>query len=134
MNYTFKVVNTTIKDSADLSKIVVSCSWYKQGQDDNGNLGKCYSRTEFNISQIDYEAFVPFDELTEDIVLLWIQNSISETDNTYLNNCIEQDLQKSLYPEMTVMPPWEVVIHEQQIVAEEPAPETELGTQPDPGE
>lgn len=107
MIYTYKVVNTTIKDSADLSKIVVSCSWYKQGENENGHTGKCYSKTDFDMTQIDASLFVPFDELTEEIVLSWIEISLSETDHTYLNNCIEQDLNSKLFPEMTVTPPWE---------------------------
>lgn len=106
MNYTWKVVNTTIKDSSDLSKIVISCAWYKQGEDQNGNVGRCYGNTQFDSTVIDINNFIEFDNLSEDIVLQWIQNTINESHDLELNACILKDLEKFLYPETTVLPPW----------------------------
>ena len=108
MKYTWKVVNTTIKDSNSLSKIVINCSWYKQGEDDNGNVARCYGTTRFESSQIDELSFIPFEELTEETVLNWVLASVSEAYDESLNNCIMTELQRTIYPEVTVMPPWEV--------------------------
>ena len=107
MIYTWKVVNTTIKDSPDTPSIVVSCNWVKSGEDENGNLGQFYGCTTFDINTVDYDSFIPFDELTEDIVLSWIQDRIDENFSNHIDKVISDDIEKKLYPEITVIPPWE---------------------------
>jgi hypothetical protein len=52
-------------------------------------------------------SFIPFEDLTEETVLNWIFASVSEAYDESLNNCIMNELQKNIYPEVTVTPPWD---------------------------
>jgi hypothetical protein len=71
-------------------------------------VARCYGTTRFESSQIDEMSFIPFEDLTEETVLNWILASVSEAYDESLNNCIMTELQRTIYPEVTVMPPWEV--------------------------
>lgn len=102
--YTWRIVNTTIKNSPDINDIVVDCSWVKVGQYEDGSTGFCYGNTRFD--DVNPESFIMFDELTEDVVLSWVHDRITEEQNQQINKYIEDDMRRRMYPEKTVTPPW----------------------------
>ena len=114
MNYTWRIVNATIKDTPDTQKIVIYCNWSKTGEDADGNKGQYYGSTSFDISSIDAETFIPFDQITEDVMLSWVQSKISEESEAKINQAIDDNIMHSKYPEVTVTPPWLNFTEEQQ--------------------
>ena len=107
MNYSWNIVNATIRDTESLNKVVVNCVWKKTGEDADGNIGIYYGNTQFSLDTLDPDTFIDFDSLTEETMLTWIQSRISEEVDSQINECILMDLEKKKYPEVTVAFPWQ---------------------------
>ena len=73
MNYTWAVTGITSATVTDLSDVVINVKWNCMGTDDNGNEGVFIGATPLETKDIDPATFVPFDQLTEALVLSWVQ-------------------------------------------------------------
>ena len=78
MEYTWnvtamKVMDQTNEQGVVLQNAVVQTYWEKHGTDDNGNKGMFAGATPFTAADVPEGEFTPFDQLTENQVLGWIQ-------------------------------------------------------------
>jgi hypothetical protein len=73
MIYTWKVTGMKGMDLPDEPNAIIQTYWTKTGVDEQGNEGMFSGATPFPPSSIDPENFIPYDQLTEQIVLGWIQ-------------------------------------------------------------
>lgn len=73
LTYTWKLTALTKANSAELTDVVIGTRWECTGTDQDGNSGTFNGATPFNLAEAGGENFVPFDQLTEEIVLGWIQ-------------------------------------------------------------
>ncbi len=73
MNYEWTVTNLTSATIFDLNNVVINVKWTCKGTDENGNFGSFYGATPLTTQDIDPATFVPFDQLTEELVLSWVQ-------------------------------------------------------------
>jgi hypothetical protein len=73
MNYTWAVTAVTSATVTDLSDVVINVKWSYTGKDDAGNEGVFNGATPLETKDIDPATFVPFDQLTEALVLSWVE-------------------------------------------------------------
>ncbi len=98
-------------DTTEVENAVVQTYWEKIGTDENGNEGKFVGATPFPQSSIDAENFVPFDKLTEELVLSWIQAVVVDSYEEHVNNQIQKQIDAKVVKQPTL--PWapeEVVV------------------------
>ena len=104
MTYTWKIIEVKTADTENVTDAVVQTYWEKIGTDENGNKGVFSGATPFPQSSINPETFIPYTELTEEIVLEWIQNVVVGSYEEHVNEQIQKqiDLKSIKQPEL----PW----------------------------
>jgi len=61
----------------DIHNVIVGTQWQVTGQDEDGCTAIFNGATPFDLSTLDTGSFVPYEELTEEIVLGWIKSQVS---------------------------------------------------------
>lgn len=93
MTYNWKVdwikkINTL----DELNNVVIEISWFYSGKRADGYESFIKGITEYN-NVTDSQNFIPFVELTEEIILSWVQNSISAEQLVQYQYEIEKDIE-----------------------------------------
>lgn len=105
--YTWEVTGlktTTVNGTSD---VVVQTYWKKTGTDDDGHTGSFTGATPFSAANIPVgSAFVPFSELTEDVVLGWIKAVVVGTYEEHVNGRIADEIAKKHNPVADATLPW----------------------------
>lgn len=92
MTYTWKITGVKTIDTGDVTDGVIQTYWEKTGTDENGNEGTFTGATPFPQSTINPETFVPYTELTEEIVLGWIQGVVVGSYEQHVNDQIQKQI------------------------------------------
>jgi hypothetical protein len=92
MTYTWKITGVKTIDTEDVTDAIVQTYWEKTGTDTDGNTGTFSGATPFLQSLINPETFIPYTELTEEIVLGWIQNVVVESYEEHVNEKIQKQI------------------------------------------
>jgi hypothetical protein len=104
MTYTWRVKGVKTVDAEGVENAVVQTYWEKIGTDENGNEGTFSGATPFAQSSINAENFIPFEELTEEIVLGWIQGVVVGSYEDHVNAQIQKQIDLKVVKEPTL--PW----------------------------
>lgn len=109
MNYTWKLTGLKRKDSSNLKNIIVQTYWEKIGTDDKGNVGSFYGATPFDLSSVDPNNFIAYEDLTEEIIIGWIQSVVVGLYEDHVNAQIQKQIDEIAHPttEVTSDFPWE---------------------------
>lgn len=99
MNYTWSITSVQKADTGDLSGVIIQTRWSCTGTDENGHTGTFHGATPFDINAVDPTNFTPFDELTEQQVLSWIQGVVI---GTYWEH-VEQQIAKQVLASKAVI-------------------------------
>ena len=94
MIYTWKVTGMKGIDLPSEPNTIIQTYWTKTGIDEHGNEGVFSGATPFNPADIDPNNFVPYDQLTEEIVLGWIQAVVVGSYEEHVNAQIQIDSKK----------------------------------------
>jgi hypothetical protein len=94
-----KVVDTT-----DLENVVIQTYWTKTGIDEDGNEGIFNGATPLPRSSVDPNNFIPYEELTQEIVIGWIQQAVN--DQTHINEQIQKQINNKKNPVVEKPLPW----------------------------
>lgn len=106
VTYTWAVTGMKVLASAGpLSNYVVNVQWTKTGTDENGNTGVFNGATPFQPDPAQPD-FVPFDQLTEAIVLSWVQPVVTGMYEEHVNAQIAKQIADKIDPVTDVTPPW----------------------------
>jgi hypothetical protein len=89
-------------------KISWQTYWAKIGIDENGNEGTFSGATPFTSVNVPSGEFVAFEDLTEEIILGWIQSVIDENYDIHINNQILKQIQSKANPVIDKELPWAV--------------------------
>ena len=106
ITYSWQVTNMNTKNAGDLENAVIQIYWLKTGVDKDGIEGYCQGETTFNTANISPEEFVPYEDLTEEIVLGWIQNTINEAYHAGIDEQIQSMIDDKKNPIMSPGLPW----------------------------
>jgi len=115
MNYTWKLRSLKRKDTQNLRNIIVQTYWEKIGTDENGNTGTFSGATPFELNTVDPENFVSYEDLTEEIILSWIQGVVIDGYEEHVNLQIANQISDKVSPvtEVTSGFPWEPPVVEE---------------------
>ncbi len=92
MIYTWKVTGMKGIDLPNEPNTIIQTDWTKTGIDEHGNEGVFSGATPFNPADIDPNNFVPYDQLTEEIVLGWIQAVVVGSYEEHVNAQIQKQI------------------------------------------
>jgi hypothetical protein len=106
ITYTWEITDLKVVDEDPHTDAVVQTHWKKIGTNENGVVGEFIGATPLSAADVDPENFVPFEELTEELVLSWIQAGIAKhpeyTD--HMNEKIQQQIYRKTLTEKRA--PW----------------------------
>lgn len=93
-------------NTPDFNNAVVNVRWEKVGTDSEGNEGVFGGSTPFKLSNLDPDNFVPFEELTEETVISWLESVVVGPYEDSVNQHIYKQIRNKREPgvEQTVMP------------------------------
>jgi len=109
LTYTWKVTGMKVRDEVNangetLLKAVCNTYWEKKGVDESGNEGTFVGATPFTATNVPAGQFVPFDQLTEEVVLGWIQAIVVGDYEAHVNGRIAQQIASKAVTEEKL--PW----------------------------
>ena len=73
VTFKWEVTGLKVSDEGPNTNAVVQTHWRKTGTDENGNVGAFDGATPFTSVDVPEGEFVSYDDLTEEMVLSWIQ-------------------------------------------------------------
>ena len=105
ITYTWTVTGIKTTTEGSYQNSVIQTYWKKIGTDENGNTGEFAGATPFTAANVAAEAFVPFNELTEEIVLGWIKAVVIGDYEQHVNAQILKSIRASAIVEQPL--PWD---------------------------
>ena len=107
ITYTWSLTSMKTKDVDGKPDAVVQTYWKKIGTDADGITGEFAGATPFTPDPTDEDGpFVPFEELTEEIVLDWIKSVVIGDYEEHVNRQIQQQIDAKKSPVKEVTFPW----------------------------
>ena len=94
--YEWKLTGLKKQNSDNVDESIVGTNWKLTATDEDGNVGTFTGATPFNINTVNTASFVPYSELTEDIVLGWVKNHVSGSGATNYMEHINHMIQKEI--------------------------------------
>jgi hypothetical protein len=94
MEYTWKLTKLKKVSSSVLEGAVVQTYWELTGTDQDGNTGIFSGATPFELDTIDPDNFTPYEQLTEQQVLGWIQAVVVGSYKEHVEDQIAKQIQE----------------------------------------
>jgi hypothetical protein len=109
MDYAWAIIGMTGANIATESNVVVNVRWDCTGTDAEGNQGTFNGATPLSVNDIDPSTFVPYDQLTQELVLSWVQPIVMSNKDywKHINEQIEKQIiakKESITPDIPL--PW----------------------------
>lgn len=106
ITYTWAVTGMKVlKSAGSLQDYVVNVQWTKTGTDDNGHTGTFIGATPFQPDPTQ-SSFVPFDQLTESVVLGWVQPIVVGMYQEHVDGVIAKQIADKVDPVTEQPLPW----------------------------
>lgn len=107
ITYTWKITGVKTKTENDNQDAVVQTYWTKTGVDEDGHEGTFSGATPFtSLNMPAGSTFIPFAELTEAIVLGWIQAVVVGGYEEHVNAQIQKQIDEKHNPVTEAALPW----------------------------
>jgi hypothetical protein len=106
ITYTWEITNIRKANTLnDLLNVLVHVRWKKIGTDENGTTGEFHGATP--LSAPEGESFTPYEDLTKEQVLSWIQAVVVGSYEQHVNGQIQKQITKKNDPWVDVEnAPW----------------------------
>jgi hypothetical protein len=98
ITYTWKLTSFKKVSKAGLTDVVFQTYWEKEGTDEFGNKAKFVGATPFDLAKVDPDNFVPYESLTEEIVLNWIKAVVVNSYEEHVNEQIAKQIDAIAHP------------------------------------
>jgi hypothetical protein len=97
ITYTWQIRALSKTNGNNLNDVIIGTRWECKGTDDVDNItGTFAGATPFKLDSVDPDNFTPYNELTEEVVLGWIKNTVSGSSNTGYWDHISERIQKDI--------------------------------------
>lgn len=107
ITYKWEVTGLKTTNVGNTSNVVVQTYWKKTGTDENGNEGVFSGATPFSVDSMpDGQTFVPFSELTEEMVLNWIKAVVVGSYADHVDGEIAKQIADKVNPVTDATMPW----------------------------
>ena len=111
LNYSWKITGLKTKNEGPNLNAVVQTYWEKIGTDENGHTGTFSGATPFTSTTMPAgDTFVPFDQLTEAMVLKWVQDVVVGGYEEHVNGQIAKQIADKVTPVVEAALPWAPVV------------------------
>lgn len=98
ITYTWEITGIKTRNSGSFANAVVQTYWSKIGTDSDGNTAHFAGATPFDADTIDPDNFTALDQLTEEMVLGWIQAQVVGGYEEHVNSVIQQQIDEITSP------------------------------------
>lgn len=105
ITYTWAVTGLKVTTVGTESDYVVQTYWTKTGADENGNTGTFTGATPLNPNP-NQPNFIPYSQLTQEIVLSWIQPVVTGDYEIHVNEKIAEQIAAKIDPITEPPLPW----------------------------
>lgn len=122
VTYTWEVTSIRAADLEGFPQAIVQTHWKKIGTDENGFKGEFQGGTPFREVTVPPEEFVPFDQLTEETVLGWIQSVVVGDYEQHVNDQIQKKIDQAKLDANPVSMPWAPQVTPTPVTGEKIAP------------
>ena len=97
MNYSWQILKLSTRDQINtdgtvLSNAVVQIKWKRSGIDGDGNTAFVLGYTNLTAEDVPEGSFVPFESLTEETVVNWLESAISSQRLKEFNDKIQNKI------------------------------------------
>lgn len=116
ITYSWDILTLSVRDEdTDHLNAVVNVKWRKIGTDESGNQAYFEGSTSFSAANVPPEDYIPFNQLTKEVVLSWVKEKIEAriTTGEYtfceddtINQNIEKQINSIRNPIRPVPLPW----------------------------
>ena len=105
ITYEWAVTGMKATTVAGQQDYVIQTFWTKTGTDENGNTGVFSGATPLTPDP-DQPSFIPYDQLTQEIVLSWIQPVVTGAYEEHVNDAIAAQIAAKIDPVTEPPLPW----------------------------
>lgn len=108
ISYTWELTSFKKTSTSDLDDVIVQTYWKKIGTNEDGVSGEFSGATPFDLSTVDPDNFVSYENLTQEIILGWIQSVVVGSYEEHVNEKIAKAIADKVNPvvEVTTNFPW----------------------------
>ena len=106
ITYSWEIISLQTRNQGQNADAVVQVFWRRVGVDENGNTGEFLGSTPMTSEFVPEGTFVPFEQLTQEQVLGWIQEVVTGEYAKHVDSVIAQEINDKANPIQTVTPPW----------------------------
>jgi hypothetical protein len=107
LTYTWEITGLKVKGEGSLTDVVQLVHWKKTGTDEDGNVGVFTSSNRLTENSADVNNFTPFEELTEEQILSWLEPIVGDVMyEEYINSQIQKQIDSDKNPVIDKVVPW----------------------------
>lgn len=106
ITYTWTVKNIRTADEGDNINAIVNTYWELTGTDEDGNTGSFQGATPFTSVNVPEGEFIPFEQLTEETVLGWIQPVVTGQYEVHVKKQIQKAIDQAKGQRAYKAMPW----------------------------
>jgi hypothetical protein len=130
MEYTWLVTGMTSANIANEDNVIINVMWTVTGTDEEGIEGTFLGGTPLTVNDIDPVTFVPYDQLTQELVLSWVQPIVINNEQfwAHINEKIEAQIlakKEKVNPDIPL--PWNPTPTPPEPPTPEPTPTPPIG-------
>jgi len=102
LTYDWKLTGLKKQHTDSLENVVIGTRWQIKGIDENGYSGSFAGATPFELKSVETGSFIPYEELTEEIVIGWVEAEVQNTVKypvywNHINERILNEISESKY-------------------------------------
>ena len=98
LTYNWKLTSLKKTSGANLTNVVIGTQWQLKGVDADGIEGIFSGATPFDLSKVDSENFIDYNNLTEETVLNWIKPIVTGGYWDHVNEQILKEIDSKKNP------------------------------------
>jgi hypothetical protein len=102
ITYTWKLTGLKKMDKGGIEGLVFQTYWKKIGTDENGNTGEFVGATPIPADSVVEDDFIPYEQLTEEIVLSWVKPIVVGSYESHVNGVIAKQIEEKVSPTVQV--------------------------------
>lgn len=93
INYNYSINTVKKINENGFENAVVQVYWSLVGTNESGQTSRVHGTSTFSTNELNSnEDFIPFDQVSDETIVSWIQNSVSEEQDTHMKNLIQQEV------------------------------------------
>lgn len=102
ITYTWKLNSVKKTNVGNFSDVIIGTQWSLTGTDEDNYTGIFYGASPLNVSELDPNYFIDFDNLDEEIILNWIKPQVNGAYWDHVVEMINKDIDLKKNPVIVV--------------------------------